>query len=340
MIDWLTFRIPWMAPQFNTQRIMVIEPDGEVSWLKYKAFEVRGSWETNLHIKACPVTGRLHVDGNPTKFFQGHNLWGPDDPRTMVHATTRYLSDYLKLEIPAKTIDSTLYGAFELSRTDITEMFDLGTRQRARDGLRSIEYTGHMKGRRGGFTLSKGTVYSNKHSRRQSTKAYCKGDEISSKDHMLAGGLDHRELLQKYADGALRIEHVLRQLFLKDRLLHYGVTWTPSTAAELYAELLNKLELPDMIHLTDAALEGLSPRLQLAYDAWKAGKDLRALLPDRTFYRYRTELLKHGVDILLKQPSEPKSNVVPLRITLRATQMTIPDWARGTPLLWEPAKRA
>lgn len=319
---------------------MVVEPDGNVSWQKYKSFEVRGSWETNLHIKPCPVSGRLHVDGNPTKFFQGHNLWGPDDPRMMVYATSLYLNDHLNLQIPAKIIDDTLKGEFELSRTDITEMFNLGNRQRARDGLRSIEHTGHMKGRSGGFTLSKGTVYSNKNSRRQSTKAYCKGDEITSKGHMLAGGLQHRDDLRNYADGALRIEHVLRQLFLKDRMLHFGVNWTPSTASQIYLELLNKLELPDMIQLTDAALEGLSPRLQLAYDAWKAGKDLRALLPKMTFYRYRAELLKHGVDILLKQPSEPKSNVIPLRIQLQATQMTIPDWARGTPLLWEPAKRA
>jgi II/X family phage/plasmid replication protein len=45
-----------------------------------------------------------------------------------------------------------------------------------------------------------------------------------------------------------------------------------------------------------------------------------------TFYRYRTQLLKYGVDISTKSPKE-KSNVIPLIRVLEAKPVGIPDWA-------------
>jgi II/X family phage/plasmid replication protein len=93
--------------------------------------------------------------------------------------------------------------------------------------------------------------------------------------------------------------------------------------------------------ITDTAkLEGLPARLQLAYDAWLAGKDLRTLLPARTFYRYRSQLLAHGVDLAIVRDSAPASNVVPLRVVLVGTPAQVPDWAKGTPLYFEPRAAA
>ena len=85
-------------------------------------------------------------------------------------------------------------------------------------------------------------------------------------------------------------------------------------------------------------LDDLPGRLQLAYDAWKAGRDLRATLSRPTFYRYRSELLKHGIDIAVKQERQGPdlSNVVPLRTVLHAYPIGVPDWAVGTPLYFEP----
>jgi II/X family phage/plasmid replication protein len=50
-------------------------------------------------------------------------------------------------------------------------------------------------------------------------------------------------------------------------------------------------------------------------------------------------LLEHGVDIATVQPRE-NANVVKLYRVLEAVPMSIPDWARGTPLLYTPAKQA
>ncbi|KLB40221.1 hypothetical protein XEUV206_13880, partial [Xanthomonas euvesicatoria] len=59
------------------------------------------------------------------------------------------------------------------------------------------------------------------------------------------------------------------------------------------------------------------------------------ILPHRTFYKYRSELLSHGVDIATLVPREV-SNVVPLFRTLEAVPAPVPDWAVGTLLYFEP----
>ncbi|WP_228271136.1 phage/plasmid replication protein, II/X family [Acinetobacter seifertii] len=50
------------------------------------------------------------------------------------------------------------------------------------------------------------------------------------------------------------------------------------------------------------------------------------MLSRPTFYRYRSQLLKYGVDISTKSPKE-KSNVIPLIRVLEAKPVGIPDWA-------------
>jgi II/X family phage/plasmid replication protein len=82
--------------------------------------------------------------------------------------------------------------------------------------------------------------------------------------------------------------------------------------------------------------EALPPRLRSVNQLWRDGHDLRELFPTRTFYRHRKALLAHGVDIALKQPRDV-SNVVPLVVTLVGREVGVPDWARGTPLYFEPA---
>ena len=55
-----------------------------------------------------------------------------------------------------------------------------------------------------------------------------------------------------------------------------------------------------------------------------------------TFYRYRREFLKHGIDIAIRQPSKP-DNVIPLIRVLRPEAIAqVPDWAIGTPLYFDP----
>lgn len=92
-------------------------------------------------------------------------------------------------------------------------------------------------------------------------------------------------------------------------------------------------------HLSAEILDALRPSLRMAYQSWEAGADLRAILPHRTFYKYRSELLPHGIDIATLVPKEV-SNVVPLFRVLEAVPVGVPDWAQGTALYFEPRRIA
>jgi II/X family phage/plasmid replication protein len=57
--------------------------------------------------------------------------------------------------------------------------------------------------------------------------------------------------------------------------------------------------------------------------AWRDGADLKTRLSNGTFYRYRKELLKYGIDIAVP------SNVTRLRSRVEVITLspaTIPDW--------------
>jgi II/X family phage/plasmid replication protein len=117
--------------------------------------------------------------------------------------------------------------------------------------------------------------------------------------------------------------------------------WNENTALEVHQKHLSTLEISDSTMLDTTALDALPARLKASYQLWKEGHDLREMYPHRTFYRYRKELLAHGIDIAVKQARrEEPSNVIPLKVVLVAKPATIPDWAIGTPLYFNPTLRA
>jgi len=95
------------------------------------------------------------------------------------------------------------------------------------------------------------------------------------------------------------------------------------------------LNMSDVRTLPAEALDSMPSGCRLAYQTWIEGHDLKTMLAHNTFYRYRRQLLQHGVDIATVQPRE-NANVVKLYRVLEAVPMAIPDWARGTTLYFDP----
>ena len=91
--------------------------------------------------------------------------------------------------------------------------------------------------------------------------------------------------------------------------------------------------MPQKMRLNKKEIEGLPPRLLAVVKLWDQGEDLRNLYPKATFYRYRSELRKHGIDIASPPPKDISNNVIPLLRVLEAEHVAIPDWAKGTKLL-------
>jgi len=211
-------------------------------------------------------------------------------------------------------------------------MWELPKRADVRSWLRAAEF--QAKSRHGRPVTKGGTLYFGQHSRRWAIKFYSKGDELESKEkgHKLPYELIDRDSLTKWADNKLRGELTLRSIQLKELGLDRASKWTERTPIERLMIHIESLNMAEQFSLTPAILDDLPGRLIAVYKLWKDGEDLRGMYPKATFYRYRNELLKHGIDIAIRQPSIP-DNVIPLIRVLRPDAIAqIPDWAIGTPL--------
>lgn len=338
MIDWVTAIIPCNHPEkIYGGRVASVTPDGEIEWQVEKKQQVPGSHEANLSIKSLDPN-HLYLDGNPAKWMQGHNLFGTDDLIGLVEAVMRKLIPILHLTPSELNIQAWKTGAYELKRVDCTAMWELPKRADVRAWLRAAEM--QSKSRHGRPVTRGGTLYFGQHSRRWSIKFYAKGDELEAtgKGHKLPLEIDDRDNLKQWADNKLRGELTLRSIQLKDKGMSKASCWVEALPITLLIAYIESLDMAEQFSLTPDILDGLPARLIAVYKLWKEGEDLRGMYPKATFYRYRAEFLKHGIDIAIRQPSKP-DNVIPLVRVLRPEAIAqVPEWAIGTSLYFDPKR--
>lgn len=333
MIDWLTFRASWShRRQVFGGRVLSLDADGSIEWQTLRGLPVVGSHSSTVHARSAG-DGVIEISGNPAKFMQGHNVFGSDDVQGYCLRLYEAVCAAIGVSPKPDDLRAVSAGACLLTRVDLTYSWDLGTLPRCLNAIRSMSNTGYLAHRGRGSLTKEGTLYFGKHSRRWALKFYAKGQELRA--HRLPAALCDRDRLEEHAQGLLRVELVLRSMELKERHLQFACAWR-GDPAEIHSRYLSRLTLSEVSMLDADVIEGLPPRLQAIYQAWRDGHDVRAMFKSvRTFYRYRAKLLPLGVDLAVKQPRE-ESNVVPLRVVLHARPVGVPDWARGTPLYVEP----
>lgn len=348
MIDWLTFtarlehRIgdggPFYAGEIMATKPDPTHPDGfALDWSVWKRKSMEGSHSSVIQVQSTTDDeGRpaIWVSGNPAKWFQGHNIFGSEDLLGLCCEMLHRVSQSVGVTPSADDRQAWAAGELKLTRVDVTHSFDLGTLPRVRNALRSLDASANLKHRGRGHFKGDSITFG-KGSRRWSLTLYAKGAEIAV--HKMPLELAESSLTT-YAQGLLRSEVRMLSLQLADEGLQWAASWGDNTASELHHRFMEGLQIAEATMIDAPTLDDLPGRLQLAYQAWKTGSDLRATLPRRTFYRYRTELLRHGVDIAVRQErtGPDLSNVVPLRTVLHAYPVGVPDWAAGTPLYFEP----
>lgn len=340
MIDWLKLRLALDAKGFLPSASMLwLSPDGSVDRLKLIGQRVAGSYEGRVSVSVCPVTGWLVIEGNPSKFFQGHNVFGPDDIFLLSHAMIWRVLPRLGLDAYSSGLLQELSCSdVEVSRIDLTESFDFGSLANARSVIRALSQSATLSSR-GRGVLSEGTVYFGKHSRRYALKAYAKGVEILSPRGRLCPTLPNADKVIEFAQPLVRIEAVLRSMELKDRKLSRLSDWRGVDVSALGADYRSGLVISENAVMSDSALDALPQKLRPVYLSWKSGADMRRHLSRATFFRYRKALLAYGVDIALVQ-ANPLANVVPLVRILEGRPVGVPEWAKGTPLFFDrDAKR-
>ena len=328
MIDWVTavLRCDHDPSKLISGMVMSFDALGNQEWTVNKNLTVEGSYSSKIQIKSH-TDSSIWISGNPTKFLQGHNIFGTDD---LTYLMGRFFDslmghDELGLKPTSQQYDAIQEGDYDLKRVDINQSWHLKNRDEVLAWIRSAGACGRLK-HRGAGQFSGDTLYFGKNSRRWSAKCYSKGHEINAKNHQLPKELQIPELLD-WADKALRIELVLRSMQLKDFLLYNGKQWCADTSKMLLCSLvLENLEITDNMALPDDLLSTLPTRLKGIYALWLNGEDLRQSLPKNTFYRYRRQFLEHNIDISIVQDGK-RNNIVPLIRYLEAEPAQIPQWA-------------
>lgn len=336
MIDWVSLRAKCLhnpdvlssGRSIRTKRINGVESlDYEI----LNRLVVEGSYSSNITIRSH-TDQTIEISGNPAKFLQGHNVFGTNDLIYLVSKVFERLCQIKELELSPTDFERELIynGNYKLTRVDVNEHFSFPSEQLAKAWLRAAGRSATLKYRGSGIYKG-GSMYFTPDSRRSYSMIYHKGDEITSTDkkHRLHDELLLIPELLDYAKKSLRFELKTFSTQLNHLNLAFGCNWKKDTATMLlYDHFISKLQLSANMSLDHSVLESLPKNLRLTYAAWINGEDLRQVLSRPTFYRYRTEFLKFGIDISIVQDVEQEiSNVVPMIRYLEAMPMGIPTWA-------------
>lgn len=340
MIDWTTPFLPFLHDPLKAGYVCKVNSDGDIDWLQDTAITVSGSHESTIQVKSVGGDGQgrathLRLHGNPSKFLQGHNVFGSNDLLSLISDSARRVCDILGLQPTPQEWQAIDAGEYRITRVDYNQMFELPSRSDVLAWLRAAEYK--SKTRHGRPSMKGGTLYWGQHSRRWSIKAYCKAEEINAPKHKLPDRLQLPELLN-WVDNKLRVELTLRS----KELTELGLSDAKYLAHEidhLYRDYMRALHMTEQMTLSSEQLHKLPQRLRSTYVLWTSGEDLRSTLPKPTFYRHRKELMAYGIDITIRKDCFDRSNVVPLVRILEAVPAAIPEWAFDLGLVHHSARR-
>jgi len=109
LIDWITAEIPFNHPPLRSGRVICIDEHGEELWQSIKWNDIEGSYSKKVMVRSegSDMFGHathLRVSGNPSKFLQGHNVFGSDDLSSLMTAFTNQV--FLMLDIEPTDIDT------------------------------------------------------------------------------------------------------------------------------------------------------------------------------------------------------------------------------------------
>ena len=182
MIDWFRGEIEFLHIPIPTGRVMSVSPEGDIEWEALKSIHCCGSHESSLKIRSGGGDGQgnatsLLIDGNISKFLQGHNIFGSLDLNTLVFLTFQKLLDLHSEHLTALCSSELVLakikkGDYLVKMLDINFLFDVQNDESVESWLHAAEM--NARTRSGRSCRDKGTVYLQKQSRRWAFKFYNK----------------------------------------------------------------------------------------------------------------------------------------------------------------------
>jgi hypothetical protein len=345
MLDWFTGLIGYSGDKLSGQLNQICEISAstkETLWRKERPLDIEGSYSSQIQLKTASPTDAmfkaslkhglecsdvcLWFSGNPSKFIQGHNVFGPS-----VSSLGPVLQETIR-RLPASVkpfdADDKAWPAIHRRVVDMNTMIDMGSHQDVHDYLRFLEH--NTRSRSGRPMITGNTVYWGKHSKRWAIKAYCKKCELEK--HPPAH-VTMKYWLDMFCDHQLRIELRLKTLEMENRgTLDESLIWEYfgriGVSAMKANVTMDNIDLPRVVRLTLAD--------------WMAGVDVTHSLTKPTFYRHRQAILKAtGLDISLpcaEQSAQIKKVDVSMDFLKSHEVKEIPSFFVNQGWLFQPGK--
>ena len=340
MLDWYSGLLGYDSSKLKPEALATLDYQGNIVWSKPKFVSVPGSYSDKIqllpkspneamlkatekyNLECAPAC--LYFSGNPSKFLQGHNVFGPsvkDLGPILTEAVRRMPAD-----VRPGDADSILFPALSRNRVDITAHVAFGSHSEVHQYLTFVGNA--SRSRQGRAMVSGKTVYWQKESTRWALKMYCKFCELGVHPPP-RGDFKLLEELRLYTEGQLRIELCLRTPELQNKgTLDESLIW----------EYLNNLTVSKMkVQETEKKKIPNLPRgVILSFVQWQSGGDMPTLLPHNTFYRHRRMILAQtGIDISMSCTPEVLKSTDIDQDWLKAHQIKdIPSMFQG--LLFKP----
>ena len=297
---------------------MAFAPQGMKPVMRiHKRKAVEGSWSSRILLRTVQ-RGWVEFKGNPTKFLQGHNVFGSDDLCGLVAEAMRVCLEKLGMEVPTHNYQQWLDGHWTMSRVDVTAMMPFEDKAQVTSVIRALSETVYVKWRGRGL-FDNGTLYhppiqQGKRASRWQLVMYSKGVELENAKEPIPDGLPHRSEIIEWAQDKLRVELRLLSDILKQHGVQSATMWSSTVARELFCSYFAKLEIGDAVVVKADDVSKLKRCLKHTYERWTMGYDLRdpKEMPPATFKRHRKLIQEQlGVDIGVCMPKS--ATVIPLR---------------------------
>jgi len=253
VLDWALVNFPVCHDPIYSGEVISLHSDGTEDWRSLKRTQATGSYEKRISLKSDGGDGEgrathLWVNGNPSKFLQGHNVFGSDNAISLLYDVFCILVKQYDLHPTLEEIHRVKTGDYPLKMFDVNYSFSLPCRADVLAFIRALEFK--AKTRHGRPSMKGGTLYFGKNSKRWALKFYCKAEEILTKNGKLPLELEGRGI-EDWVEDKLRIELRLLKKELEELDIKKVKDLDNKTLKELFNQYLRKIDMNEQIKLTD-----------------------------------------------------------------------------------------
>lgn len=209
----------------------------------------------------------LEIQGNPSKWFQGHNIYGSNNIQPLAYDYVTSVLNQCGINPIGNELRALQSGRYQLLEVHIAGEFRIKKNISKSELIREIAIHCVCNGLEVSVYDFE-SIYLNQHSRRSSTKLYDKKQEIELPRRVLPLDLPNRNLLLRRLQNSLRYERVLRSQELKRLKLDQLCNWNRDSVLELARQGVSRFMFNQTLKqypVESIPLDSLPRHLRLTY---------------------------------------------------------------------------